>query len=299
MPRPLFLTTKGERNRDTGCEAEDIEGRYLDAFVSNFRYEGLPEGCPDTYIEEMIFYHGGVSGKKVKGLGTLMMGAKGAAFNTYGVPVRWLPAGVTSQPASDSVSSSLNSESDNPVLWFGQSMRDKIAPFLEIQRKAINALNVNMASLSMPIIVEAAPGTELKAKLIKSNLGSGDVFIQAIDKGALGASILDMKATDHSVNLLGVIHDMDSEILDMMHINCALEKSSGISDVESSASHDQIMNGLETELRLREAWLEKLNPNLGTNIRVRCPTLEKMKQKDAQTVNNDDKENVNDAADRP
>lgn len=280
MTRPCFLTTKGERSRSSGSEAEDLEGRYLDAFTGRFKYDGLPEGCPDTFIEEMIFYYGGVSGKKVKGLGICMMGAKPSALTIYATPARWLPCGIIGQPSSNSVSESVNSESDNPALYYVESMRERISPYLEIMRKAINALNMNMASLSMPIIVEAAPGAELKAKLLKSNLGSGDIMIQAIDKGALGATVLDMKATDHSANLLGVLHDMDSEILDMMHINCALEKTSGISDAESSASADQIRDGLQQDLRMRQAWLDRINPVLGTTITVSCPALDRMEKKE-------------------
>ena len=54
-----------------------------------------------------------------------------------------------------------------------------------------------------------------------------------------------------------------------MGIRSSLEKASGISTAEASASEMQISQNMKMELRKRELWLEKLNAKLGTNITVR------------------------------
>ena len=268
--RPLFINTKGQRGRDTGFEIDDLEGRYLRAFCGRFEYDGLPEGCPPDYIERMMYCLGGVSGKKVRGLGPVIMGAAPSTFSTYGYPVHWTPSlAMGDLTSSGPLADSIMEQSDMPMLYDREPVREMVQPYLEIMRKAMNALNMNLVGLGNPVLVQAPPGLELKGKIIKNNLGNGDIYIPVVDQGTVPASILDMKATDHTANLLGVIHDADGEILDIMGIRSSLEKASGISTAEASASEMQISQNMKMELRRREQWLEKLNAKLGTNITVR------------------------------
>lgn len=271
MARPTFINTKGERNRDTGAETDDIIERYVTAWCGRFVWENLPEGCPADFIERQLFFYGGVSAKKVRGLGVCVMASSPTALSLYNTPLAWMPNGIHGSENGTSVSRDLWKESNNPVLWDGVPMRDRIAPYLEIQRKALNALSVNLIGLTNPVVIETAPGAELKGKIIKNNLGAGDVYLPVIDKASIGASVLDLKAQDHTANLLGVIHDADGEILDMMHIRSSLEKASGISVEEASASVQQVAQGLLMDLRKREIWAERINERLGTSFSVRLP----------------------------
>lgn len=267
--RPSFLLTKAGR-RNSGTDLDALIPRYRDAFVGRFTWEGLPEGVPDDYIEDVLFFNAGISAKKVKGLGPCIMGASPTKYNIYNIPARWLPAGISPTDADGSslIGSSLFSESDMPVLWQGISVLEKITPFIEIQRKAVNALNQNMAALSMPILLEKSSNCDLNAQILKQNLGSGDIYIQCIDKGAVNASVLDLGAENHAESLISVIHDTDATILDIMHVRSALEKASGISEAESSASEMQLMQGLEKDLRIRREWAERINEKLGLNLTV-------------------------------
>lgn len=276
--RPTFLLTKGQRLEEKGVSIDDLEYRYVQAYISRFQWEGLPEGCPLDYPERMIYYHGGLSGKRVKGLGVCVMGAAPSSLTLYGTPKKWLPRGVTQSADDTSIGASINKESTNPVLWDDIPMASRILPYLEAQRKALNSLNQNLAALCMPIIIETAPGMELKSQLIKQNLGAGDVYIQAIEKGSLGANVLDMKASDHTQNLISTIHDCDNTILDMMHIRASMEKTSGVSDAEATASVQQINDGLSLDYEKRKKWAEAINAVLGTNITVRCAALDRMKE---------------------
>ena len=269
MAKPTFLCTKGERNAEKGNGIDELLERYVRLFASRFVWSGLPEGCPPDFIERQLFFCGGVSAKDVRGLGVCVMGAAPCALTVYATPARWLPAGIVGSMNTTSTSLSLWKESDTPVLWDGEPMCDRIMPYLEIQRKALNALGCNLIGLTNPVMIECVPGAELNGKIIKNNLGAGDVFIPIIDRSALNANVLDLHATDHTANLLGVIHDMDGEILDIMGIRSALEKASGISTAEASASEMQISQLMKLELRKREEWVERLNSALGTEITVR------------------------------
>ena len=268
MAKPTFLTTKGERNANKGHEIDDLIERYVRLYASRFRWSGLPEDCPPDFLERQLFFCGGVAAKEVKGLGICLMGAAPSTLTIYATPARWLPVGIVGSMNTTSTSASLWKESDTPVLWDGVPMADRIKPYLEIQRKALNALGCNLVGLTNPVIIECVPGAELNGKIIKNNLGAGDVFIPVIDRSALNANVLDLKATDHTQNLTSVIHDTDNTMMDMFYIRSSMEKSSGISAEEATASDEQNIIGMDLELRKRLKWCEDTNKRLGTSFKV-------------------------------
>ena len=267
--RPAFINTAGQRKHDgTGFEPIDLLPRYVDAYAGRFKWTGLPEGCPDDFPEVKLFEVGGLSAKKVRGLGDCVMGAAPETLTIYGTPMTWLPAGIVGNVPGSSVNEYLFKASNNPVLWEGVPMMERIDPYLRIMCKAMNALQMNTVSLSMPILVETAPGAELAGKMIRTAVGNGDIFIPTVSKGAIAAQVLDLKATDHTANLLGVIHDMDAQMLDMMHIRTALEKASGISDAEATASDQQVSEGLLMDLQRRRTWCDLINDRMGWDLSV-------------------------------
>lgn len=268
MAKPTFLLSKGERNAAQGHETDELIERYVRIFCSRFKWTGLPEGCPPDFIERQLFFCGGVAAKEVRGLGVCVMGAAPATLTIYGTPARWLPTGIVGSTNTTSTSRSLWQESGTPVLWDGEPMADRIAPYLEIQRKALNALGCNLVGLTNPVMIECVPGSELNGKIIKNNLGAGDVFIPVIDRSTLNANVLDLKATDHTQNLIGVIHDTDNTMIDMMFVRSSMEKASGISIEEATASDEQNTIGMTLELRKRREWCERTNAELGTSFQV-------------------------------
>ena len=268
MAKPTFINTAAQRKAGEGHQCDDLLERYVRIFASRFTWKNLPDDCPPDYLERALFFAGGVSAKKVKGLGVCVMGAAPSALTIYGTPARWLPVDIVGSPTNTSVSDSLWTDSNNPVLWDYEPMVNRIMPYLELQRKALNALGCNLIGLTNPVIIETVPGAELNGKVIKNNLGAGDVFRPVIDKGALNANVLDLKATDHTANLTGVIHDTDNTIMDMFFIRASMEKASGISVEESTASDEQNMIGLAIELDKRQKWADEINAVLGTDFQV-------------------------------
>ena len=268
MAKPTFINTAAQRKAGEGHQCDDLLERYVRLFASRFTWKNLPDDCPPDYLERALFFAGGISAKKVKGLGICVMGAAPSALTIYGTPARWLPVDIVGSPTSTMVSESLWTDSNNPVLWDYEPMINRIMPYLELQRKALNALGCNLIGLTNPVIIETVPGAELNGKVIKNNLGAGDVFIPVIDKGALNANVLDLKASDHTANLTGVIHDTDNTIMDMFFIRASMEKASGISVEESTASDEQNEIGLAIELDKREKWAREINAVLGTDFQV-------------------------------
>jgi len=268
MAKPTFINTAAQRRAGDGHNCGELLERYVRIFASRFTWKNLPDDCPPDYLERALFFAGGVSAKKVRGLGVCVMGAAPSALTIYGTPARWLPVDIVGSPTNSTVSDSLWTDSNAPVLWDYEPMVNRIMPYLELQRKALNALGCNLIGLTNPVIIETVPGAELNGKVIKNNLGAGDVFIPVIDKGALNANVLDLKASDHTSNLTGVVHDTDNTIMDMMFVTASMEKASGISVEEATASNEQNEIGLAIELDKREKWAREINAYLGTNFQV-------------------------------
>ena len=57
-------------------------------------------------------------------------------------------------------------------------------------------------------------------------------------------------------------------MMDMMFVQASMEKASGISVVEASASEEQNCIGMSLELRKRKEWCERINAQLGTSFQV-------------------------------
>lgn len=268
--KPTFLMSKGQRSvmESEGVVIDELADRYLKRYTAKYVWSGMPDDMPDGFIEDRLFWYGSVSAKKIRGAGIGVMGAAPVNLTLYGTPLKWLPIGTYG--STDSVKiGDLHKESDNPVLYIGNSPYQMIKPYLEIMRKALNALNLNVAAMAQPVLLQAQPGMELEARMLESDFGTGKVYIPVINSGAIPAEVLDLKATDHTVNLLGVIHDMDAEILTILDIRSTLEKSSGISTAEASAGEQELGDGMDYGLRMRKQWCEAINGLLSTDFDVR------------------------------
>lgn len=266
MPeRPTFLNTKAQRN--AGYDEFDMLPRYIDAFKSRFVWEGLPEDCPPDFIEECLFFADGVGIKKLRGVGpAVFAAAPSSVLDIYAHPTEWLPVDVL---GGTSLDANIYKPSKEPVLWSPPAFIEKIRPYLEIMRKAVNALNQNMVGMMQPVVIEADIGAELNTSMIKSKLSDGEIFVPILGRKTVPAQVLDMNVQDFTHSLLGVIHDMDSQILGVMGYRTANEKASGVSDLEAGVAESLIRSKVDTDLRIRQRWADEVNAKFGMSLSVR------------------------------
>ena len=278
MTKPTFLNTKSQRRQ---CYDEfDMLPRYIDAFKSRFVWEGLPEDCPPDFIEECMFFAAGVGMKRLRGVGpAVFAAAPSSVLDIYGHPMKWLPVDVL---GGTSLKPEVYKESDEPVLWSPPAFIDKIRPYLEIMRKAVNALNQNMLGMAQPVVIEADIGAELNTSMVKSKTSEGELFVPVIGRKTVPAQVLDLEVQDFTHSLLGVIHDMDSQILGVMGYRTANEKASGVSDLEAGVAESLIRSKVDMDLKIRERWAAEVNDRFGMNISVRIagPMFETDQERD-------------------
>ena len=272
MTRPLFRTTKGERAGIAEViDTTDLEQIYRDVARGRFIWSGLPEDMPEGYIEDTaLFYNAGV-GVKNTSMGLVVLPAKPVSLTVYGTPYSWVPGNVPGLTGLER-DPELFSESDTPVLWMSMSVMDRIRPYLQVMARCLKVLNTNVGALSTPILIEGRPdageGGNLTGVLLKSDLLAGESFIPVIRGDGMPLSTLDLGVQDHTQNIISTMEAMHAKILEVMQSGDGVAKSSGITVEETVNGSQSVEQAADLELERREAWCDRINAVMGTNVSV-------------------------------
>ena len=267
--RPTFLLTKGERAKADGqLFTGDIVEHYRAVAAGRYSWDGLPEGCPRTFIEDSaLFYSPGAAAKKVKGFGPVVCPIKPSMLDFYGRPYEWMPAPFRGmRPIS--ADADYFSPSREPAMWVGSSVMDAIEPYLDIMQRCLNVLNTNVFALSQPIMITGVSGASLGSMVMKSELIDGAVYIPTTGAGATPPEVLDLGAEDHTQNLISTIDWCDARILEAMASSNGVEKSSGVTTMETVSGVQSVMQQFEAGLELRRDWCDRINDRLKLSISV-------------------------------
>ena len=277
--RPSFLTTKGERKRGT-FYFDPLE-RYRIIAKGIYKWENLPDDVPDGYIEESIFNYGGISAKEIEGLGICVLPAAPKLFNIYGEPLSWLPTGLKGVPQSIDVMK----ESDNPVLWFGQSISQRVEIFAGIMKSSLISLQQNVIALRQPIALDGKIGNSANACILSTEIEEGEMYIPVIDGERLGVKVIDLQAKDYTQSLISTYNAMDSEILTMLGVkNVGTEKASGVTAEETLSVGQELTLTSNVGLVMRQKWCDKINAKIGTNFKVSVSSAYVEQNTDADNI---------------
>lgn len=266
--KPLMLATKGQRNKGK-LDLTDLERHYRDVFAGLFIWDGLPEGCPKDYIEGFALWETpGAGCKKVKALGHVISGIHPANFTVYGRPYQWTPSVMQGLMPNETLADFFTPSSE-PCLYIGRSMRSQIEPYVEIMRRALAVLNQNIFALSQPVMINGLPSANLKGLIMESEIMDGETFIQIAGREAVQPEVLDLKVTDHTQNLVSTVDWCDARILETMMSSNGVEKSSGITTMETVSGVQSIMQQFEMQHELRKAWADDVNDRFRLDLTVR------------------------------
>lgn len=269
MAKPTFLLSKGQRNKDV-LYTGDIERHYRQVAGGLYVYDGLPDGCPKDFIESTaLFYSGGAGCKRVRGLGTIIAPIKPANLTIYGEPYDWIPEPLRGMmPVS--ADSDLFKPSNEPALWLNGSIYDAIEPYLQIMSTALKVLNTNIIALSQPIMISGLPSAPLKGLIMKSELMDGETYIPVTGRDGVAPEVLDLKAQDHTQNLISTLDWCDARILEIMASSNGVQKSSGITTMETVSGVQSVLQQFEIGLKKREDWCDRVNDRFGMELNVKA-----------------------------
>lgn len=260
---PSFYVSRGNQNKMT--VNFDPYQRYLTIAQNIYEWEGLPDDVPVGHIEQALFWYGCVGAKDVPGIGVCIFGATPSTWTIYGEPASWLPTGLRTVTTPV-----LMDKSDNPALYTGISVADKIAAFADVQKQSIISLRQNVIGMRQPIALDGNPGNSADAFVLMNELESGEQYIPVIEASKLGIKVIDLNVNDHTQSLINTYDAMDREILSYMGIkNSGTEKLSGITPEETMSITQELSLVSTYGLKLREIWCDKINAVLGTNFSVK------------------------------
>lgn len=273
------LLTKGQRRKAASAgrfTTDEIEIRYRDMLRGLYQYsgDGLPDDMPYGFIEaDALFYAAGAAFKDVPGLGFCAFGANPVTVSIYGTPVSWLPQNVWGMNASQATEAvGIFKESDAPVFWNRCSQQERIRPYIEILRRSLNTLFVNLAALNHPTVIQGVasgrPGDNIASIMLESELDDGATFIPTVRPGdPLGLNAIDLGISDNTQNLISTCDWADTQIKAILGLDTGIEKASGIGAFDAKGT-GALATSTDAGLELRREWLEKVNSMFGTSITV-------------------------------
>lgn len=271
MSRPTFITTKGDRNgMEDQLDTSTLIEYYRNTAIGHYEWSGssaIMDAVPLGFIEDTLFCYGNISAKKISGLGWRFMATKPVHIDMYGQTYDWLPDAELNH---DTNIAGICEPSKNPVLNLGVSMARQIQPYLDIMATALRVMDVNIVSLSQPVVVEGLTG-ELDGKLFELDLKAGKRFIPAVKKDSLGLNVLDLKATDNTQNLASTVMFCHAKIMDILDMPNANLRSSGISDMETANANAGLTLYNDWGLKRRQQWCDRMNalyPHLELSVKV-------------------------------
>lgn len=297
-PRPLILTSKGERRETEGLILpEDLLLHYAEVYASRFRWSGGPQDMPLGFIERALFYTGCVGPFRAFGEEQITA-AYPVTLGIYSQPVTWEPVPSGGSIIPPQVMKQYRTDK-NPVIRCAP-MVEQIREICMLMARAYNTLNQTLIGISQPVVLQGAVGGEINIRDTGNDLRLGKLLIPTLDKTGMQASVLDLGGKDHTQNLISTINALDCEILARMGIKSAgTEKTSGVTTEEtlSITQELQLINSHDFELRQRWCSLPQIRERF-PDLKVEpAPGLNVMEYAGG-TGNTDKKPQVPDAGER-
>lgn len=269
-PKPGFIMSKGQRNEaDRALDTSYLAEHYRQVASGLYRWEGLPEGCPKDFIEATaLWFSPGVGAKPVKGIGNVLAPIRPSTVSVYGIPYDWIPVAVRGMLPMRK-NDDFFRPSNYPCMWNEIPREDAIEPFIRIMSRAMRVLDVNILGLSQPVMISGLPNAPMDGLILKSELADGELYIPTASRNGVDAQVLDLKAQDHTQNLVSTIDWCDARILEILASSNGVEKASGITTMETVSGVQSVLQQIEVGLDKRLEWCEKVNAELGMSLTVK------------------------------
>lgn len=273
--RPLFLLSKGERNRaeDGIVDTLDILIHYAEKYSDRTIWDGTPRDMPRGFMEKALFWVGGVGPCEAFGENQICAGNP-VLKGMYGEAVTWIPVPPEGTVLPPDVMSQHDGRED-PLLQIPVPMSWRIEPLCALMAQAYKCLASSIQGMKQPVIMEGVAGGELNVIETGDRLRQGDLQIYTLDRTSMNAKVLDLGGKDHTQNLISTINALDCEILARMGIKSAgTEKASGVTTEETVSITQELSLANRADLILRKQWVDKVKdrfPDLTVRL---APELE-------------------------
>ena len=259
------------------CQRDGSEGvmrlfsQYSNLARSRYRWENLPKGMTSRNIEKALFEHSQVFFFEDESVGLLCLPCSGSSvYNVYGDPISVNVFGYNYNETyqTDKGVRILDNDTLFPlvhhVMYYSEKMED-----LEY------SINTNIQQQNNPYIFSCTKNAEMSIKNIFNKIRRREpaIFYDADLGKNVGGKGIGLETTDISrpyvVDKYRLEkHELEKELLELLGINCVINKNSGMNVTELNSNNLLIDMYIEHGLQLRLRACEEINKKFGLNINV-------------------------------
>ena len=254
-----------------------------------FKWEGLPNGIDEKWIERYLFTEGACIFYKDPTLGFMVakMGIDGT-YNAYDEPTKVFPYATNYIYEGEQLINNSN-------CIIIRNNDDMIPTYPTIQLYSFKLTNIdrtidtNVIAQKTPIIVKCTDKQKLSFKNAMNQRNDNEPVIYA-DKGLNTEEIkvLDIKAPMVFDKLQLQKHAVWNECMTFLGINNAnMDKKERLVDDEVQANNEQVQASEDIFLKARQKACEEINKMFGTNISVKRRNLSKNVLERLEDLEND------------
>lgn len=245
---------------------------------SLFKWENLPNGLDEKWIERYLFAEGGCLFYKDERYGYMVakMGETGA-LNYYDEPTTLKPYATNYVYEGKELENNVNC-----VIIRNNDEMLPTAPTIQIYAYDLTNLkrtqDVNICSLKMPTIIRCSDKQRLSLKQAINQRNDNEPVIWADKNLDLNnAEVLDLKAPIVFDKLQIQKHAVWNECMTFLGINNAnMDKRERLVDDEVQANNEQVKASEDVMLKARQEACKRINKMFGLNIQVRRRRLSEM-----------------------
>lgn len=245
---------------------------------SLFKWENLPNGLDEKWIERYLFAEGGCLFYKDERYGYMVakMGETGA-LNYYDEPTTLKPYATNYVYEGKELENNVNC-----VIIRNNDEMLPTAPTIQIYAYDLTNLkrtqDVNIVNLKMPTIIRCSDKQKLSLKQAINQRNDNEPTIWADKNLDLNnVEVLDLKTTIVFDKLQIQKHAIWNECMTFLGINNAnMDKRERLVDDEVQANNEQVKACEDVMLKARQEACKRINKMFGLNISVRRRKLSEM-----------------------
>lgn len=242
-----------------------------------FKWENLPNGIDEKWIERYLFTEGACLFYKDPKLGFMVakMGENGM-LNAYDEPTNVFPYATNYEYTGDQLINNVNSviiRNNDDMLPTAPTIQLYAYKLTNIDR----TIDTNIMAQKMPIVVKCTDKQKLSLKQAMNQRNDNEPVIYA-DKG-LNTEEIQVLKTDAPIvfdKLQIQKHAVWNECMTFLGVNNAnMDKRERLVTNEVEANNQQVQASEDVMLKARERACELINKMFGTNIKVSRRNLSK------------------------
>lgn len=243
-----------------------LYNQYMNMAINVFKWNGLPEGIEERFIEKTLFEHGKILFFRDPNMSYMSLKCFGGSkLDVYGEPLRWRVEGLgyTGEYRREDCVLIENNKLRTPT-------RETLYYFVRKLFEAERAIDVNLQTSKMPWVIVCDEKKVLTYKEIFRKIDNNEPAIFGASGLSMDAvQLLPTRATFIGNELNDFSRTVENKLLTFLGVdNCPVDKKERLVTDEVSSNDQQVQTNAEIMLEARKRACEQINSLFGLNVSV-------------------------------